>query len=195
MSQIRVILLAGGLIAAAGCASAENEAPVLARSQDARFAIRNQGYGLFYKLMADESNVSKLLLIKKEQKDLGDLLRKISEVTGDIAKDLEKLSKADGELHLNFDGLPTVEKETRELIGKTRAKELIAKGGEKFELRILLTQSEALTYGAHLAAAIQKHESNPARQKFLGAVSQRLQELHQAVIDMMHTRWDSPAKR
>jgi hypothetical protein len=84
------------------------------------------------------------------------------------------------------------EKETRDLISKTRAKELITKSGEKFELRILLTQSEALTYGAHLAVVVQSHESDPQRKKFLADTSQRLQELHQAVIDLMHERWRMP---
>jgi hypothetical protein len=179
-------------IAFAGCATLpKSEAP---KSDDAALAIRNQGYTLLYNLMSDEKNVAKLLLIKKEQADLGELLKRISKVTGEVADGLEKLSKADGHLHLNLDGLPAIEKETRDSIAKTRAKELIAKGGQKFELRILLTQAEALTYGAHIAAVLQRHESEETRRKFLAETSQKLQELHQAVIDLMHTRWDTPAR-
>lgn len=164
-------------------------------SEDARLAIRNQGYSLLYQLMSDEKNVSKILLIKKEQSDVGDLIKKIADVTGDAAKQLEAFEKADPHLHLKMEGLPSAEKETRDLISKTRAKELITKTGEKFELRILLTQSEALTYGAHLAVVVQSHETDEQRKKFLGETSQRLQDLHQALIDLMHARWQMPTAR
>jgi hypothetical protein len=96
---------------------------------------------------------------------------------------------------LNIDGLPIAEKETRELIAKSRAKELVTKTGEKFELRILLTQIEAMSYGAHLAVAAQSHETDESRRKFLGDLSQQLQDLHQSIIDVMHARWQMPAQR
>lgn len=176
----------------AGCATAPT--PEVPKSQDAALAIRNQGYTLLYKLLSDEKNVSKLLIIKKEHADLGELIKRISKVTGDAAEELERLSKADGHLHLNLESLPEVEKQVRDSIAKTRAKELITKGGQKFELRVLLTQGEALTYGAHLAAVLQAHERDEERRRFLAGTSQKLQELHQAVIDLMHTRWDTPAR-
>lgn len=181
-----------------GCATKPAAAPkaeVAAESQDSKFAIRNQGYSLLYKLLSDEKNLSKLLLIKKENSDVGELIKKIAQTSGEAAKQMENFSKADPHLHLNMDGLPAAEKETRDLIGKTRAKELITKTGEKFELRILLTQSEALTYGAHLAVVAQSHETDEQRKAFLGQTSQRLQDLHQGVIDLMHARWQTPARR
>ena len=48
-------------------------------------------------------------------------------------------------------------------------------------------------YGAHLAVVVQSHETDEGRKKFLGDTSHALQELHQAVIDLMHTRWKTPA--
>jgi len=162
-------------------------------SEDTRLAIRNQGYSLLYQLLDDQKNVSKLLIIKKEQSDVGDLITKIAKTSGEAAKQLEAFSKTDPQLHLKMDGLPAAERETRDLISKTRAKELITKTGEKFELRILLTQSEALTYGAHLAAIVQIHETDESRRKVLGDISRHYQDLHQALIDLMHARWRSPA--
>jgi hypothetical protein len=164
-------------------------------SRDSRLAIRNQGYSLLYKLLSDEKNVSKLLVVKNENSDVGELIKKIARTTGEAAKELEAFAKGDPHLHLNMDGLPAAEKETRELIAKTRAKELITKTGEKFEMRILLTQIEAMSYGAHLAVVAQSHETDESRRKFLGDVSQQLQELHQAIIDLMHERWQMPTRR
>lgn len=188
---MRRIICALALLAA-GCASIATTEKAVAPNQDHSVAIRDQGYALLYQLLSDEKNLSKLLLIKKEQADVGALLKRISEVSGEAAKQMEAFAKADPHLHLEFDGLPKIEKQTREMIGKTRAKELIAKTGDKFELRVLLTQNEALTYGAHLAVALQSQETDPARQKFLAETSQRLQDLHQALIDLMHTRWKMP---
>ncbi|MDB6040009.1 MAG: hypothetical protein JWM99_3850, partial [Verrucomicrobiales bacterium] len=105
----------------AGCATKSPAQPASAPSPDAQFAVRNQGYGLFYSLMSDEKNVSKLLLIKKEKTDVGDLIRDISRVTGEIATQLEAFEKADPHVHLKFTGLPKAEQETRDLISKTRA--------------------------------------------------------------------------
>lgn len=164
-------------------------------SQDESLGVRNQAYSLFYQLMADEGNVSKLLIIKKEQPDVGALIKDISLVCGDAAKQIERFAKADPHLHIKMTGLPAAEVETRDLIAKTRTKELIGKTGEKFELRVLLTQSEALTYGAHLAAVAQTHETDAARKQFLGGVSERLQDLHQRMINLMHARWQMPATK
>src|SRR5690349_7657890 len=76
-------------------------------SEDARLAIRNQGYSLLYQLMSDEKNISNILLIKKEQSDVGDLIKKIAETTGEAAKQLEAFEKADPHLHLKMEALPS----------------------------------------------------------------------------------------
>ena len=170
-------------------------AAATAASEDSRLAIRNQGYSLLYKLLDDEKDVSKLLIIKKEQSDAGELIKKIAAASGDAAKQLDAFSKADPHLHLKMDGLPVAERETRDLISKTHAKELITKTGEKFELRILLTQAEALSYGAHLALVTQSYETDANRKKALGDISQQYQSLHQALIDLMHARWQMPEGR
>src|SRR5829696_8030152 len=95
------------------CSCATKPASVssdVAPSEDSRLAIRNQGYSLLYKLMSDEKHVSKILVIKKEQSDVNDLVKKIAQVTGETAKELAALSKGDPHLHLNMDGLPIAEK-------------------------------------------------------------------------------------
>jgi hypothetical protein len=166
-----------------------------AASEDARLAIRNQGYSLLYKLLNDEKDVSKLLIIKKEPSDAADLIKKIADISSEAAKQLQALAKADPHLHLDIDGLPVAEQETRDLIAKTHTKELLTKGGEKFELRFLLTQIEALTYGAHLAVVVQNHETDENRRKILANISQQYQDLHQALIDLMHARWQMPETR
>jgi hypothetical protein len=181
------------LLLAGGCATATKPpAPAEVTARDQQFAIRNQGYSLLYSLLSDEKDLSKLLLVKKEAADLGALLKDISRVSGDAAKQLEAFEKADTHLHLKMTGLPVAEQQTRDLISKTKAKELISKTGDKFEVRVLLSQAEALSYGAHLAAVIIPNEQDPARTKFLSNISEEYQQLHQRLIDLIHTRWRAP---
>jgi hypothetical protein len=183
------------LSACAGTAT-KPPAPAEVTAQDQRYAVRNQGYSLLYQLVSDEQNVSKLLIVKKENADLGALIKDIARVSGEATKELERFSKADSHLHLKMPGLPVVEQQTRDLIAKTKAKELVSKTGEKFEVRLVLTQAEALTYGAHLAVAIIGNETDPARRQFLSKVSEDYQELHQRIIDLIHARWSaSPGAR
>jgi hypothetical protein len=182
------------LLLASGCASTATKPPAPAEvtAQDQQFGIRNQGYSLLYSLLSDEKDLSKLLLVKKEAADLGALLKDISRVSRDAAKQLEAFEKADSHLHLKMTGLPVAEQQTRDLISKTKAKELISKAGDKFEIRVLLSQAEALSYGAHLAAVIIPNEQDPARKKFLSNISEQYQQLHQRLIDLIHTRWAAP---
>jgi len=162
---------------------------------DREFAARNQGYSLLYSLMADEKDVSKVLWIKKEKSDVGELIREIARTSAEAVKQLEAYAKADPHLQLKMTGLPQAEQQTRDLISKTRAKELLSKKGENFEVRILLTQGEALTYGSHLAAIVQNMETEPVRKRFLGEVSEKFARLHQRLIDLFHTRWREPIAR
>ena len=178
------------MLLTAGCITPPPPQTPTLTANDQHLAIRNQGYSLLFKLLDDERNVSKLLIVKKEAADLGDLLKDISRITGAAAKQLEAFSKKDSHLHLNMPGLPLAEEQTRHAISKTKARELITKGGQKFEVRIILAQAEALTYGAHLALVTKAHETDPARQQFLQKTSEELQALHQRLIDLIHTRWD-----
>jgi hypothetical protein len=182
------------LLLLSACATPPTKPPPPAEvtAEDQRFAIRNQGYSLLFQLLSDEANVSKLLIIKKESTDLGALVKDISRISAGAAKQIETFSKADPHLHLKMTGLPIVEQQTRDLMGKSKAKELISKTGEKFEVRIILSQAEALSYGAHLAAAIIPNETDPQRKKLLGKISEDYQQLHQRIIDLIHSRWRAP---
>jgi hypothetical protein len=187
-------ILVAAVIFLSGCAATTTKPPEPApvTAQDQRFAIRNQGYSLLYDLLSDQQNASKLLIVKKENADLGALVKEISRVSKEAVQGMEAFAKADSHLHLKMPGLPLVEQQTRELIAKTKTKELLSKGGEKFEVRFVLAQAEALTYGAHLAAATIGNETDPKRRAFLSKISEDYQQLHQRIIDLIHARWSGP---
>ena len=172
------------LLLVAGCASPKKPSPTQPNSQSASHA-----HALLFDLLGDEKDVSKLLIIKRERPELGALIKQISRVSGDAYKRLDAYGKADPGLNLKDLGLPSGEIETREAIAKTKSKALLAKKGKEFELQLLLSQSEALTYGAHLARIIAPRETNPARAKFFQDLASELTELQHRVFEMLFSHY------
>lgn len=153
------------------------------------------GYALLFDLLGDEKNVSKLLIIKRERAEFRDLIKQIAERSAAAHKQLGAFAKADNRLNLKDRGLPALELATRESISKETGKQLLTVKGKDLELQLLLTQNEALTYGAHLAAVTAKSEGNPERAQFLRQLSSDLANLQQKVVTMLTARYSwSPAE-
>jgi hypothetical protein len=142
------------------------------------------GYALLFKLLSDEKDVSKLLIIKKEKRNLHDLIKEISNATGQEHKSLEKIGKTAG-INLADEQLPPIETAARESISKEKAKQLLSAKGEDFQFRLLLTQNEALTYGRHLALALLHGETETERRTFLESVAKTFDDLQARVFEML----------
>ena len=173
-----------------GCASFHETSSRTPAQSDAQGSLKaplqdTHGYALLFELLGDEKNVSKLLIIKRERAELRDLIRDIAQRCGTAHEELERFAKADPAPNLKTNGLPAVEVGTRDAIGKTKAKQLLTESGKEFELRLLLTQQEALTYGSHLAATIAKSETNAQRAQILRRLSSDLEVLENRVTSML----------
>jgi hypothetical protein len=145
----------------------------------------NAGYALLYDLLSDEKNVSKLLIIKKESSELENVIKAISKHSKEACEYLETIAKRDKSLNLQTSSLPPVEIQTRELISKTKGKQLLQAKGETLEFLLLLTQNEALSYGAHLATVIAAAEPDEKRKQFLDDLSRDLAALEERVLNML----------
>jgi len=143
---------------------------------------------LLYQLLEQQKNVSKLLIIKRERPDLKDLIKRIASASAAGAKTLETYAKQDSNLSLKQSLLPPGEAATRDAIASTRTKELLTTSGDEFELRLLMTQSEALTYAWHLAKVAAASETNPARARKLNALSEEMKILQAEVIALLRSR-------
>jgi hypothetical protein len=95
---------------------------------------------------------------------------------------LETLAKNDPTLNLHALQLPPGEIATRAAISKTKEHELIFSSGEKFELNLLLTQTNALDYASHLAKIAAENSSSPEQQKIFHAFDVALNNLFQQVV-------------
>ena len=130
------------------------------RPANLRQHVRNNSASLLHDLLKDESNLSKLLLIKRESRELNDLVRNISGAAEQGARQLEQLAQRDRTLDLRAMALPSGEVAAREAEAKTKERELLKAKGEDFEFALLLSQAEALNYGVHLARVAAESELN-----------------------------------
>jgi len=163
-----------------GCAS--TDAP--SRPREAP-AASEHGYALLHEILEQERHVSKLLIIKEEREALETVIDAIAETCGTAYERLEELAEESPRLELSDTGLPLEEVRTRQAIAATRRDQLLASSGREFELQLLWSQNEALTYAAHLADTLARREADPARLAFVRALWKdltRLQEDVQALL-------------
>jgi hypothetical protein len=165
-----------------GCPSSKTEAT---STSSAAPSTRNNCYSLLHQLLDQQKDVSMLRFIKKEHADLKNLIKKIAESSGKAAKLLEKFAKEDTSIHLDDLGLPSGEVATRASIAATEKTTLLSQSGEEFELSLLLTQTEALSYAWHLAKVAGEKETQPNRVRALADLSEDMRNLHQEVFAML----------
>ena len=168
-----------------GCQSQQVRSPA---ESGATPTIRNNCYSLLHDLLNDQKNVSLLLYIKREEDDVNRLIKKIAANSATGAKLLEEFATNDPSINLDDIRLPPGEAATREAIAATKKKELLGQTGDKFELSLLLTQLQALSYAWHLAKVAGENESQPDRARALAGVSADMENLYHEVFVMLNSR-------
>ena len=69
----------------------------------------------------------------------------------------------------------------------------MGQSGVEFELALLLTQAEALSYGWHLAGVAAANEPQPARARALAGIGEDMQTLYLAVVTRLYVKITTPA--
>ena len=173
-----------------GCQSPKAGSP---SPSSAAQATRNNCYSLLHQLLNEQKDVSILRFIKWEHTDVKNLVKRIATTSGTGAKLLEEFAKDDPSISLDDIRLPPGELATRDAIASTKEKELLSQTGDEFELTLLLTQTEALSYAWHLAKVAGENEPQPDRARALAGVSKDMENLYHEVFVMLLTKTKSPA--
>ena len=171
-----------------GCQSPKPRTP---SGGSAAQSTRNNCYSLLHQLLNDQKSVSLLRFIKREQEDVKTLVKKIAANSATGAKLLEEFARHDPSITLDDIRLPPGEAATREAIASTKKKELLGQTGNEFELTLLLTQTEALSYAWHLAEVAGQNESQPDRAIALAGVSKDMENLYHEVFAMLLSKTKS----
>ena len=170
-----------------GCQSPKAKSP--SRSSA---STRNNCYSLLHQLLDDEKDVSMLRFIKPEHADVKNLVKRIATTSGTGATLLEKFARDDPSIRLDDIRLPPGELATRDAIASTKQKELLGQTGDTFELTLLLTQIEALSYASHLAKVAGENELQPDRARALAGLSEDMQNLYHEVFVLLLPQTISP---
>jgi hypothetical protein len=174
----------------AGCPAPKNPPT---SGEIAAQATRNNGYSLLHQLLDEQKDVSLLRFIKREHSDVRDLVKKIAAASGTGSKLLEDFARHDPSLLLDDTRLPQGEIAARIAIAATEKKELMGQTGDAFELSLLLTQTEALSYAWHLAKVTGENEPQPERARALAGVSKDMKKLYQEVFVLLLSKTESSA--
>jgi hypothetical protein len=152
---------------------------------DAAQSTRNNCCSLLHQLLNEQKDVSFLHFIKREPSEVKNLMKKIAVKSSAGAKLLEGFARHDASMRLDDLRLPPGELATREAIASTEKKDLLGQTGDGFELALLLTQTQALSYAWHLAEIAGEHESQPERARALAGVSEEMKNLYREVFVML----------
>jgi hypothetical protein len=173
-----------------GCQSPKGGYP---SGRSAAQSTRNNCYSLLHQLLDEQKDVSMLRFIKSEHTDLKKLVKRIATTSGTGAKLLEEFAKDDPSIRLDDIRLPPGELGTRDAIASTKEKELLSQTGDEFELTLLLTQTEALSYAWHLAKVAGENEPQPDRARALAGLSEDMQNLYHEVFVLLLSKTKSSA--
>ena len=169
------------LLLSPGCASVQEKIPFVG----SRFRTRNEGYSLLYELTAKQRDVDKILIIKHADARAAREIKEIAQLFRQAQERFDAFKKQDGSLDFQVKHLPALEDKTRDSIQSTATKDLLFSSGKDFELRLLLTQAQALDYASHLATALENQDDNKERKTFLGEFSKQCDQHHQNVIQLL----------
>jgi hypothetical protein len=163
-----------------GCQSPKAKSP-----SGSSASTRNNCYSLLHQLLDDEKDVSLLRFIKPEHADVKNLVKRIATASGTGARLLEEFAKDDPSIRLDDIRLPPGELATRDAIASTKQKELLGQTGDTFELTLLLTQTEALSYAWQLAKVAGENEPQPDRARALAGVSKDMENFYHEVFALL----------
>ena len=186
---VKCLFICGLAAAEMFCGNANAQTPPPSTKSDSetskdasKIEVRNNAASLLYDLLGDEKDVSKILIIRRRPARVSRVIKAISKTAGDGQDQIDALAKEDKTLDLHALQLPPGETATRAAISKTKEHELIFSSGEKFELNLLLTQTDALDYGSHLAKIAAENSSSPEQKSKFHSLDLALNALFQRVV-------------
>jgi len=167
----------GILLITCGCASV----PTMPADATERQRELASGYSLLYELVHKQSRLGGILILKSATDETKDVIEQIARVSTDAKEKISAFAQEDENLGLDHANLPVLERGTRDAIESATGKGLLF-AGESFELKLLLTQTEATNYGSFLARTLAGVEENAQRKQWLSDFAQSYGELHEKVV-------------
>lgn len=145
----------------------------------------DRGYSALASLLNDERQVHNLLAIKPESQPVSAVVRDISATSAAAHDDLRELRSLEPPVMIDQSpDLPLIERSARDAIAAETAKDLLL-SGDSFDVRLLLSQAQALRYGEFLARKLGEADPNTVRTARLDALADDYDRLYEEVIRIL----------
>ena len=138
---------------------------------------RAQGYYTLKKILDQESNLSKVLIIKDPKTGIENFMKRVSEVSGKYNNELDQWFKQDPSLVAKSDGFPPIERKARNGIESATTKSMLLTGDKNFEVRVLVSQIQATDYLRNTFEALEETETSEKRKGRLKAGKEDYEKL------------------
>lgn len=156
---------------------------------------REEGYALLYDLLKQESGVSDIFTVKGASDPVKQIINDIAAASKQGTAAIEDIARSEAFMSLEDTGLPKVEEQTRKKIAFATAGSLLLSSGSDFELKLLLTQSEATKYAHFLALTVAASEEDPKHKQTLDKIAEQFKTLNQRVVAMLSIKTnEQPSK-
>lgn len=179
--RVKPSVVAIAVLVGIGCASVQEKIPFVGN----RYRERNEGFSLLYDLATKQSDVDKILILKHVDAKTAKEIKEIAQTFRQAQEQLDAFAHQDSSLNFKTKHLPVLEVKTRESIQSTTTKDLLFSSGKEFELRLLLTQVQALDYASHLAGVLEDQDDNKERKSFLSEFSKQCDQHHKNVMQLL----------
>ncbi len=137
----------------------------------------HQGYALLYGIAEKQKSVDMLLIVKNASTPTAALIKEISRTYGELHGYLKPLAINGQLVAKSSNGLPLAETSSRDRIQRIKTEQLLSRSGPFFDLTLLSTQVEALTYSSALLSHIAEQDPSSANKEKALAYQQKLDGL------------------
>jgi hypothetical protein len=150
---------------------------------------RNNGYSLLHQLCDQEKPIDMILIVKTVPKDVAAFAHEVSKAAEANEELLEDLQDHDKAIRFDEGGLPQFEVDTRASIKADKQHMLLfGTTGSAFARALLVTQTEAGTYGMNLAKVLADAEPNPHRAAVLQKISASWEKIRDKAYRLLNAQ-------
>jgi len=159
------------------------------KSSADRRLILSQGYSMLYKDVSRVEFTKLILYVKVESEAVNEIVTAISDYSGALEKDLERIARDYPGVRIDLKPLPEMEVRKRFAIGRDRALRFAPLAGRsrlEYERTMLISLSNAFNHESHLCQVMAREEPDPGLKQFLLDTEKRYIGFYERVMDLLN---------
>jgi hypothetical protein len=150
----------------------------------------NVGYDILRDTLRDEQHLKTIrytktiVTFKSISEPTEQVIDEIAQTSAAALEELEQLASLTPRIIFDIDRAGQIEQMTRDALRITTAKEFLT-SKEDFEVRLLVSQTQALRFISHVTKELSDIETNTKRKQWLGMISDQFEILYLRVLSRL----------